>query len=209
MPHQNHDQHTLAAIEVDGISRSSFLLRGVLATGAALGAGAVTPFVSQAASMSGTKDLDILNFALTLEYLETDFYVVHGKALNLSSDVRKVAREFGEQESAHVDALTKAIRAAGGKPVKKPKFAFPSKDEKSFLELALVLENTGVSAYNGAGPSLKNKDYLGAAGSIVQVEARHAAAIALMIDENPTPDGAFDKPLSTKQVLKAVTPLLA
>lgn len=208
MSQQNHDQR-LAAIEVDGISRSSFLLRGVLATGAALGAGAVTPFVSKAASMSGTGDLDILNFALTLEYLETEFYMTHAKTLQLSSEVRKVAREFGEQESAHVDALTKAIKAAGGKPVRSPKFAFPKGDEKRFLQLAYDVENTGVSAYNGAGPSLKNKDYLGAAGSIVQVEARHAAAIALMIDKSPTPDGGFDKALSTKQVLKAVTPLIA
>jgi len=209
MSQQNHDHQNLAAIDVEGISRSSFLLRGMLATGAAFGAGAVTPFVARAASMPGTKDLDILNFALTLEYLETEFYVKHAKTVKLSSDVRAVAREFGEHESAHVDALIKAIRGAGGRPVRKPKFSFPAGDEKSFLKLAYTVENTGVSAYNGAGPSLKNKDYLGAAGSIVQVEARHAAAIALLIDESPTPDGGFDKPLTTAQVLKAVKPLLA
>ena len=56
----------------------------------------------------------------------------------------------------------------------------PGTDQASFLKLAYVLENTGVGAYNGAGPSLTSKQLLAAAGSIVQVEARHAAAIALL-----------------------------
>ncbi len=76
----------------------------------------------------------------------------------------------------------KAIQAAGGTPVKKPTFVFPVTDQPGFLKLAYVLENTGVG-HNGAGPSLSNPACLGAAGSIVQVEARHAAAIGLLIAE--------------------------
>ena len=79
--------------------------------------------------------------------------------------------------------------------------------EKSFLELAQTFEDTGVSAYNGAAPMIRSKDVLAAAGGIVQVEARHAAAIRLLRDENPAPD-AFDKTLSTDEVLKAVKPFV-
>lgn len=81
-------------------------------------------------------------------------------------------------------------------------------DQASFLKLAYVLENTGVGAYNGAAPSLSNKKYLAAAGSIVQVEARHAAAIALLTGRAITPSGAFDEPLSKSQVLAKAGPLI-
>ncbi|HEX4429290.1 MAG TPA: ferritin-like domain-containing protein [Frankiaceae bacterium] len=198
----------LAAVELDGISRASFILRGTLAAGAMYGATAVAPFVSSAFAASGTSDVDILNFALTLEYLEADFYKVKGKAVHLSGDAKALARSFGDEEAEHVTALMKAITGSGGTPVKKPKFAFPVTDEKSFLKLAYVLENTGVGAYNGAAPSISNSSLLAAAGSIVQVEARHAASIALLTGSKITPDGAFDKPLTTKQVLAKAGPLI-
>jgi hypothetical protein len=198
----------LGAVEVHGMSRASFILRGALATGAAFGATAVTPYVSNALGVSASSDLDILNFALTLEYLETDFYKVKGKSVGLSGEAKTLARSFGDEEAEHVAALSKAIRAAGGMPVKKPTFVFPINNQASFLKLAYVLENTGVGAYNGAGPSLTNKQYLAVAGSIVQVEARHAAAIALVTNSKITPNGAFDKPLSKKQVLAAAGPLI-
>ncbi|MDQ6834996.1 MAG: ferritin-like domain-containing protein [Actinomycetota bacterium] len=197
----------LAAVEVDGISRASFIMRGALAAGAAYGAGAVAPFVTNAFA-AGSSDVDILNFALTLEYLEADFYKVKGKSVGLSGEAQKLASLFGDEEAAHVAALTKAISAAGGKPVKKPKFVFPVTSSAAFLKLAYVLENTGVGAYNGAGPALTNKQYLAAAGSIVQVEARHAASIALLTGMKITPNGAFDKPLSKAQVLAKAGPLI-
>jgi hypothetical protein len=198
----------LGAVEIDGISRSSFILRGTLAAGAAYGAAAVGPFVSSALAASGSSDVDILNFALTLEYLEADFYKVKGKAVHLGGDAKALAASFGDEEAEHVTALTKAIMGAGGTPVKQPKFAFPVTDQKSFLKLAYVLENTGVSAYNGAAPSISNSALLAAAGSIVQVEARHAASIALLTGGKITPDGAFDKPLNMKQVLAKAGPLI-
>ena len=204
----NTTNNQLGAIEVEGMSRSSFLLRGALATGAALGAGAIGPFVSRSVA-ADDGDVEILNFALTLEYLEAEFYEKHARRIRLSSDVRKVARRFGEQESAHVDALTKAIRAAGGMPAMKPTFKFPKGDESAFLKLAYDLENAGVSAYNGAGPLIKNKEYLSAAGSIVQIEARHAAEIGVLADRSTTPDGAFDKALDMDAILAKVKPLIA
>ncbi|MGH2870182.1 MAG: ferritin-like domain-containing protein [Solirubrobacteraceae bacterium] len=198
----------LGAVEVHGMNRASFILRGALTAGAVYGATAVGPYVSNAFAASGSGDVGILNFALTLEYLETDFYKTKGKSVGLSGQAKSLASMFGDEEAEHVAALTKAISAAGGKPVKKPTFAFPVTDQASFLKLAYVLENTGVGAYNGAGPALMNKAYLAAAGSIVQVEARHAASIALLTGSKITPDGAFDKPLSKKQVLAKAGPLI-
>ena len=265
MTHIEPASPELGAVEVHGMSRSSFILRGALTAGAVYGAGAVAPFVSSAFAASG--DIDILNFALTLEYLETDFYKVKAKSVGLSGPAKKYAALFAEEENAHVQALTKAISAGGGDveilnfaltleylesdfynvkgssvglkgtaksyaklfgeeeadhvnaltavikqmggtAVAKPTFVFPATNQSSFLKLAYVLENTGVGAYNGAGPSLMNKAYLAAAGSIVQVEARHAASIALLTGSMITPDGAFDKPLSKKQVLAKAGPLI-
>ncbi len=198
----------LEAVEVHGVTRASFILRGAIAAGAVYGAGAVAPFVTNAFAAGGATDLDILNFALTLEYLETDFYTVKGKSVGLSGEAKSLAQTFGEEEAAHVAGLTSAIKAAGGKPVSKPTFSFPVTNQAGFLKLAYVLENTGVGAYNGAGPSLSNKQYLAVAGSIVQIEARHAASIALLTGDMITPNGAFDKPLSKAQVLAKAGPLI-
>ena len=185
-------------------TRSAFLLRGALATGAVYGSGMVAPFVSRA--LAGSSDADILNFALTLEYLEADFYK-EAKALDLGGDAMKLAKELADHEAQHVNALKQAIRSLGAKPVKSPSFSFPISDEKSFLKLAQTLEDTGVSAYNGAAPSISSKDILAAAGSIVQVEARHAAAIRLLRGQSPAPE-AFDRTLGKGAVLKAVKPLI-
>jgi hypothetical protein len=198
----------LTELEVHGMTRSSFILRGALAAGAVYGTSAVAPFVSAALAEAGGGDAEILNFALTLEYLESDFYEVKGRQVGLSGQAQAYAKQFGAEEGEHVVALTAAIKQLGGVPVKKPKFVFPVTDEKSFLALASVLENTGVGAYNGVGPSLKSKQVLASAGSIVQIEARHAAAIDLLIGKSPTPNQGFDKPLTKAQVLAAAGPLI-
>lgn len=208
MSHPEPHSPELAAVEVTGVTRASFILRGALAAGAAYGATAVAPYVSSAFAASPGGDLEILNFALTLEYLETAFYQTKGKTVGLSGQAKMLARSFGDEEAEHVAALTQAIRGAGGKPAKRPKFSFPVKNQAGFLKLAYVLENTGVGAYNGAGPSLSNKAYLAAAGSIVQVEARHAASIAVLTGMKITPNGAFDRPLTKKQVLAKAGPLI-
>ena len=107
-----------------------------------------------------------------------------------------------------MEALTAAVKELGGKPVSEPKFDFEYSDTAGFLKLAQTFEDTGVSAYNGAAPSIKSKAVLGSAGAIVQVEARHAAAIRLQNSEEPAPD-AFDPSLDETQVLKAVEPFIA
>jgi len=203
----------MAAVEVHGLTREAFLVRGTLAAVALSGAAAAGPFVNQAfaaSAPSASGDLGILNFALTLEFLESNYYNVHGKTAGLTGEAEKLRALIAGHEAAHVAGLIAAIKGAGGTPVTEPTFKFPAstKTQKGFLAFASVLENTGVSAYNGQGPNLMSKAVLATAGSIVQVEARHAAAINYMIGLSPTPDGGFDKPLAKAAVLKAVGPLI-
>ena len=190
------------------ISRSDVLLKGALAAGAVYGTLMVAPFVRSAFAMGGTSDVDILNFALTLEYLESTFYEEAKKRVKASGELKKLIPLLASDEKQHVEALEGTIKKLGGKPVAKPKFDFEYNSTPEFLKLAETFENTGVSAYNGAGPAIKSKEVLGAAGSIVQVEARHAAAIALQNGQEPSPS-AFDAPLEEKAVLKAVEPFIA
>ena len=200
----------LAAIDVQGINRQSFIVRGAVAAGAVYGLGAVGPFVRQAIAQEGGGDVDILNFALTLEYLEAAFY---NQALrqvgDLSGDVRSLATEIRDNEVAHVGALAETIERLGGEPVKAPEVDFGNAfaNQKAFLELAQTFEDTGVSAYNGAAPAIESAEVLGAAGSIVQVEARHAAAIR-SLNGNPISDGGFDRSLDMAAVLEAVKPFV-
>jgi ferritin-like protein len=202
----------LAAVEIvddsEDLSRSEVILKGALAAGAVYGTFMVGPFVRQALAMSGGSDVDILNFALTLEYLESTFYKEAKSRAHANGELMKLIDLLAEDEQQHVEALTATIKKLGGKPVEEPKFNFEYSDAAGFLKLAQTFEDTGVSAYNGAGPSIKSKEVLGAAGSIVQVEARHAAAIRLQNKEEPAPE-AFDPSLDEAQVLKAVEPFIA
>jgi hypothetical protein len=189
-------------------SRGAFIARGAIATGSLYGAGAVGGYVTRAFAQSGGGDLEILNFALTLEYLEAAFYEEALSKAKLSGETKKLAQEIGDHEKQHVDALTGAIKKAGGKPVAAPAVKFPLKDEASFLKLAQTFEDTGVSAYDGAAPMISSTEVLAAAGSIAQVEARHAAAIRLLNGDQPT-RGAFEPVLTKDEVLKAVKPFIA
>jgi serine-rich repeat adhesion-like glycoprotein len=202
----------LATVHVDedseDLSRSEVLLKGALAAGAVYGTLAVGPFVRKALAMSGGSDVEILNFALTLEYLESTFYEEAKSRAKASGELKSLVNLLAKDEQQHVEALEGTIKKLGGKPVAKPKFDFPYNGTSGFLKLAQTFEDTGVSAYNGAAPMIKSKEVLAAAGSIVQVEARHAAAIRLQNSEEPAP-AAFDTPLDEKQVLKAVEPFLA
>jgi len=212
MNHEELANPELAIVEVvedsGDLSRSDVILKGALAAGAVYGTFMVGPYVRKALAMTGGSDVDILNFALTLEYLESTFYDEAKTRAKASGELKSLISLLAEDEKQHVEALTATIKKLGGKPVAEPKFDFPYKDTAEFLELAQTFEDTGVSAYNGAGPMIKSKEVLGAAGSIVQVEARHAAAIRLQNKEEPAPE-AFDPSLDEAQVLKAVEPFIA
>jgi hypothetical protein len=204
----NTEMHSPELAEVDvEMGRGAFLTKGALAVGAIYGSLAVGPYVRRALAQSSMGDVDILNFALTLEYLEAAFYEQGLKTAKLGSEARGVAQEIAQNEKDHVDALMGAVTDLGGMPVEAPAVDFGGavKSESGFLKLAQTFEDTGVSAYNGAGPMLKSKDLLATAGAIVQVEARHAARIRLLNGELPAP-AAFDTPLDMDQVLEAVKP---
>ena len=176
-------------------------------TGAVYGTAMVGPFVAQALAKSGHSDVDILNFALTLEYLESTFYKEAKTRAKASGALKSLITMLAEDEQSHVEALTATIKKLGGKPVAEPKFNFPYNGTAGFLKLAQTFEDTGVSAYNGAAPAITEKAVLASAGSIVQVEARHAAAIRLQNMQEPAPV-AFDPSLNEAQVLKAVEPFI-
>jgi rubrerythrin len=199
----------LAAIDIKGHTRQAFIMRGAVAAGSVYGLATVGPFVRQAIAQGGGGDVEILNFALTLEFLEAAYYEQALAKTSLSSEAKSLATEIQGNEAAHVEALTVTINDLGGKPVAAPGVDFGKAfaNEKSFLELAQTLEDTGVSAYNGAAPQIESKEVLGAAGGIVQVEARHAAAIRLLRGENPAPMG-FDETLTQDEVLEAVEPFV-
>jgi hypothetical protein len=197
----------LAEVKMEPISRSALLLKGAMAAGAVYGLGMVTPFVRNAFASSDTGDVDILNFALTLEYLESSFYQEAKFKAKAGGDLKSLIDQISDDENQHVAALIASIKQLGGTPVVEPKFDFPYKDTAGFLKLAQTFEDTGVSAYNGAAPMISSKAVLGSAGSIVQVEARHAAAIRLQNKTEPAPD-AFDPSLTQAQVTKAVQPFI-
>ncbi len=200
------------AEEVAGDTRLSFLRKGALAGGAALSGGAILsgilPSMAGAAarppSSFGKGDIGILNFALTLEYLERAFYdeaTAKGKIRDpRTANFLKVVTL---DERAHVAFLKSGLGKAA---VKKPKFNFHgiTGDQEKFKQTAFVLENTGVHAYLGQAGNIKTPAYLGAAASIVTIEARHAAVIATLIHKSITPDGPFDTPLSANEILAAV-----
>ncbi len=200
----------LATIEVHGMTREAFLMRSTLAAGAAYGALSATGLIGRALAEAGGGDVDVLNYALTLEYLETEFYTLAAKRVQgLSSYERKLTRELRDNESEHVDALAATIRKLGGKPAARPTFDFGDAfaSRAAYLKTANVLEDTGVSAYNGAAPMIRSVDVLAAAGGIVQVEARHAAMIRLVRNKPPAPRG-FDKATEMEAVLAAVKPFI-
>jgi hypothetical protein len=197
----------LAAVEFEPLSRGALIAKGALGAVALYGAMAAGPLARRAFAQSGGGDIEILNFALTLEYLEAAFYERAIDQVDLSMEVREFASTIRDDENEHVNALEETIKGLGGKPVAAPTVEFPFSDEAAFLELAQTLEDTGVSAYNGAGPAIKSKELLATAGSIAQIEARHAARVRLARNQPPAPD-AFDKTLGTKAVLRAVDPFV-
>jgi rubrerythrin len=157
-------------------------------------------------------DIDVLNYALTLEHLEYAFYRdgVDQFALGTDGFGNDIATYLGlirDHEQAHVETLTKVIKDLGGKPVNEKTYDFGYTDAASFLATAAALENTGVRAYDGAGKYLKNPDLLTAAGGIVAVEARHASYLNLITGELPFPEG-FEKPATKDEVLKIAGPFI-
>jgi Ferritin-like domain len=174
---------------------------------------AAAPKPSRAAfvpAQFGKGDLGIVNYALTLEYLETAFYADVAKSGILKGAQLAVAQKFGQEEADHVKAL-KAVAKSLGKPAAKPMFDFSSVlkgGKMKVLTTAAAVENLGAAAYLAAAPHIKAPEILAAALTIHSVEARHAAALNQLLGKSPTPDGAFAKPAQPADVLKTAMPFI-
>ncbi len=158
--------------------------------------------------------VDVLNYALTLEYLEAEFYRQGNEAGLLSGKEQTYLTEIGENESQHVTAITQTITSLGGQPVPAPGVDFGQSfaSRESYLETAFTFENLGVSAYLGAAPFLfEQKELLAAAAGIFGVEARHAAVVGNLLGK-PAEGGVYmgnvETPLPKAEVLAAAQPFL-
>ena len=194
-----------------GTTRDAFLKRAAIFGGSAVAAASVGMVLPQSAFATKKSDLAILNFALTLEYLESSFYAIAVGKGRFSPRVEQLAKVIRDHEIAHVKALVPTIKSLGGTPVKKPRFNFPPSifaDETTFLQTAMALEDTGVGAYNGAGPALTLRPVKEAAASIVAVEAMHAAWLRGVAGTAPAP-ASFDELLTDDEVLAAAGPFFA
>ena len=215
-------------------SRRGFLAKSAFAGGAllALGGGAGVALADEhtMAEMSASfddvegTDVDVLNYALSLEQLESAFYetaletfdeeaFVESDALSgYDESYRQTAYGYVEtladHEAQHVTVFTQAVELLGGEAVTPAEYEFGFETVGEFISLAQVLENTGVAAYAGAAPFVESPDLLGAALSVHSVEARHAAVMNGVTGGSPFPD-AFDPASSQSEVLDAVSDFMA
>jgi hypothetical protein len=209
--HTPVDVSHLAAFDTDGAlaetasavntanSRGAFLRNSGIALGGAALAG-ILPGTAFASSKKG--DIAILNYALTLEYLETAFYAGALKHAGLTGEHKRFATTVYSHEKAHVQALKQAL---GAKAVKRPSFDFGAavRSQSAFSATSIVLEDTGVEAYQGQAPNIKSSAILKAAISIHPIEARHAAWIRNIAGQQPAP-ASFNPALPMSAVLAAV-----
>jgi rubrerythrin len=158
--------------------------------------------------------VDVLNYALTLEHLEYAFYRDGVGLFSFGEDGRgqSIDTNFAairDHEGAHVEILASVITDLGGTPVEEATYDFGDaySDPMAFMATAAALENTGVSAYDGAGQFITDPELLTAAGSIVAVEARHASYLNLLTSEIPFP-AAFETPLTMDEVLEIAGPFI-
>jgi Ferritin-like domain len=192
-----------AASKVDGDTRATFLRKAGVGAGAVMGGGALMGALPAIASAGVAKsDVAILNFALTLEYLEAAFYAEAVSKGNFTGKVGDFAKIVAAHEHAHVVFLKNALGKAA---VKSPKFDFKGSniDMAKFMATAQVLEDTGVAAYLGQAGNIKSKKILAAAGSVLAVEARHAGWIRDLNNTSGAP-AAFQGSKTKAQILAAV-----
>jgi hypothetical protein len=170
----------------------------------------VTPAASSVPASFGAGDIGILNYALTLEYLEEQFYAKVIAAKLFTGAVGSLVAEFGQQESEHVAAIHQTVLKLGGTPAAKPTGKFPITTAAAVAKLAYTVENLGAAAYLGQAASISSPTVLAAALSIHTVEARHAATLATLVPGgHVTPTGAFATPDDAATVLAAVKPFIA
>lgn len=204
----------LAGVDIDGAiqemddavvgdSRADFFRKAAIGGAGLVGGGVLLGLPALAtAAPSKKQDIAILNYALTLEYLEAEFYNEALEKKAITGEVLSAAVVISGHENAHVKFLKKAL---GSKAVKKPKFDFKgtTEDQNKFVATARVLEDTGVQAYSGQATRILQPAVVKAAVSILTVEARHAAHLR-RLENKPFAPLAFDRARTQKQILAAV-----
>ena len=206
------EKHTINVPDAEGFARPRTrrdFLKALAVAGA--GAAAGSAVLSRPAFAQAGGDLDIANFALTLEHLEAEFYTIAVDSGVLSGDALAAVINLRDHELAHVDALTGLITQFGGTPVAKPQFTFPGdafSSQASILQLAGTFEPVGVGAYLGAAPMIQSPDVLAAAGSIAGVEGEHVVTINNLNGVVPPANTPFPAALTMNEVLAAVAPFM-
>jgi Ferritin-like domain len=203
--------HFLAAADRDGAlhetrSRAEARMsrRGVLGLGIG---GAAALLLARAptarAAALPASDVDILNYALVLEYLQSSFYTEAERNGALTGKTAQAARVVGATERAHVRAFLDLL---GSKAVKRPTFNFQgvTEQQRPFLKTAVGFEDLAVAAYKGQATKLKSNAVLAAAVGIHSVEARHAAWMRELFGITPAVK-AFDPAASRSQVTRIVS----
>jgi rubrerythrin len=171
--------------------RRSFLkVAGLVGIGTGLVAGGLGTGTAFAAGSSGISDVEILQYALALEYLESEFYTTgYTKVPGLSVRTKEIVGAVLDHEQAHVKIIQKAL---GGKAKSRASYGIkiPSKvysSEQAFLKTAATFEDVGVQAYLGQVTLISSGTILEAAASIEGVEARHSAIFYSLTNQQPFP----------------------
>ena len=211
----------LSTLEDRGDTRLDFFKKAGVAGGAVMGGGVLMSALVPGAALGakgpkldapprkvfGKGDIGILNYALTLEYLEAGFYNEAAKKGSFKDGATNdFLKAVVKDENAHVKILKGLL---GKKAVKSPKFDFgkTTSDEKLFVATAFALENVGVGAYSGQAFNVKDPAVLAGALSIVTIEARHAGLIGQILkgSKGIAPNGPTDAAVGAKATLKAVS----
>jgi hypothetical protein len=179
----------------EGLSRAGFL--------AAVGTGTLLALApdARAAGLSAN-DVGVLNYALSLEYLQAAFYTESERSKALKGRAALAAAQVGAVERAHVKAFRTLL---GRKAMARPRFDFQgvTEDPKAFLKTAVAFEDLAVEAYKGQAPRLQSKQVLAAALGIHTVEARHAAWMRYLNGIRPAAS-AFDDPRDKAEIDRIV-----
>jgi rubrerythrin len=178
------------------LSRAGFL------AAAATGAGSLLLLATDASAQTSRNDVDILNYALSLEYLQAAFYTEAERSKALSGRSADAAETVGAVERAHVDAFRSLL---GRHAIARPQFDFQgvTEDPRDFLKTAVAFEDLAVAAYKAQAGKLDSDAVLASALGIHSVEARHAAWMRYLNGVKPAAS-AFDEPRSRPEILRVV-----
>jgi hypothetical protein len=194
-------------LDVDGAlgeaaERAGVMSRGTFLAGALGGTAALLGVATEPAAGQGASDVAILNYALTLEYLQAAFYTEAERMGALRGRAAEAAEVVGAVERAHIKAFHDVL---GNKAAARPSFNFQgtTENQNAFLKTAVAFEDLAVEAYKGQAPRLQANSALAAALAIHSVEARHAAWMRYLFGVEPA-GRAFDQPRSKQQITRVV-----